>query len=76
MDRFGVDVLLLDAIGRMTGGLVNVAIIFTSDYYLFLAEAAVFGVCMGQYSCTIHFWGGRSFWVWRGIDVWVSGINF
>ena len=48
VDRFGVDVLLLDAIARMSGGLVNVAIIFTSHYYLFLAEAAVFGTCMGR----------------------------
>ena len=51
VDRGGVDVLKLDGTARMIGGLVNVAIIFTSQYYLFLIEAAVFGTCMGKFVC-------------------------
>ena len=47
-DRPSISVISINATALVTGSLVNIAFPYSTNYYLLVAEAALFGFCMGK----------------------------
>ena len=49
-DRDCVDPVKLNMAALLIGSAINIVIPFTNNYYILIAEAAVFGLSMGKYT--------------------------